>query len=64
MVWTGETRGVLGIGLRDDQRTFADSDIELLEAFASLASLRSETPKALPRASRQARVQRGFYRIA
>ena len=64
MVWAGETRGVLGIGLRDSERTFADSDVELLEAFASLASLALRNAESYAESSRQARVQRGFYRIA
>src|SRR6185437_6318829 len=39
MVWAGETRGVLGVGVRDGERRFTAGDMELLEAFASLASL-------------------------
>jgi len=39
MIWSGETRGVLGVGLRDGERTFDQDDTELLEAFAGLASL-------------------------
>ena len=64
MVWAGETRGVLGIGVRDNQRTFSDSDVELLEAFASLASLALRNAESYAERSRQARVQRGFYQIA
>jgi hypothetical protein len=61
MVWAGETRGV-PVSASATTSAFADSDIELLEAFASLASLALETPAC--RSSRQARVQRSFYRIA
>jgi PAS domain S-box-containing protein len=64
MVWSGVTRGVLGIGIRDRARTFSDSDVELLEAFASLASLALRNAESYAESSRQARVQRGFYRIA
>ena len=39
MVWGGETRGVLGVGIRDESRGFDESDVELLEAFAALAAL-------------------------
>ncbi len=64
MVWAGETRGVLGVGVRDPARTFSDADVELLEAFASLASLALRNAESFGERSRQARVQRGFYRIA
>src|SRR5205823_4909039 len=39
MVWSGETRGVLGVGTRDPHRPFESADIDLLTGFASLASL-------------------------
>jgi PAS domain S-box-containing protein len=64
MVWAGETRGVLGIGVRDGTRTFSGADIEMLEAFASLASLALRNAESFADSSRQARIQRGFYRIA
>ncbi len=64
MVWAGETRGVLGVGVRDPARTFSEADVELLEAFASLASLALRNAESFAERSRQARVQRGFYRIA
>ncbi len=64
MVWAGETRGVLGVGIRDASRTFAPDDVELLDAFASLASLALRNAESFAERSRQARVQRGFYRIA
>ncbi len=64
MVWAGETRGVLGIGIRESDRAFSDSDVELLEAFASLASLALRNAESYAERTRQARVQRGFYRIA
>ena len=64
MVWAGETRGVLGVGLRDPERRFASSDVEMLEAFASLASLALRNAESYAERTRQARVQRGFYRIA
>jgi PAS domain S-box-containing protein len=64
VVWGGEMRGVLGVGLRDRQRAFSAADAELLEAFASLASLALRNAESYAERSRQARVQRGFYRIA
>jgi PAS domain S-box-containing protein len=64
MVWAGETRGVLGIGIRDSDRAFSASDVELLEAFASLASLALRNAESYAERSRQARIQRGFYQIA
>ncbi|MFL5953545.1 MAG: GAF domain-containing protein [Gaiellaceae bacterium] len=64
MVWAGETRGVLGVGLRDSSRQFGESDVEMLEAFASLASLALRNAESYAERSRQARIQRGFYRIA
>jgi PAS domain S-box-containing protein len=64
MVWSGVTRGVLGVGIRDARRAFTESDVELLEAFASLASLALRNAESYAESSRQARVQRGFYRIA
>jgi PAS domain S-box-containing protein len=64
MVWAGETRGVLGVGLRDSNRRFSAADVEMLEAFASLASLALRNAESYAERTRQARVQRGFYRIA
>ncbi len=40
------------------------ADLELLDAFASLASLALRNAESFADRSRQARVQRGFYRIA
>src|SRR5262249_10833906 len=64
MVWAGETRGVLGVGMRDPERRFDDADSELLEAFASLASLALRNAETFGERTQQARVQRAFYRIA
>jgi PAS domain S-box-containing protein len=64
MVWAGEMRGVLGVGVRDTARSFSEADVELLEAFASLASLALRNAETFAESSRQARVQRGFFRIA
>jgi PAS domain S-box-containing protein len=55
---------VLGVGVRDGERTFAADDVELLDAFASLASLALRNAESFAESARQARVQRGFYRIA
>src|SRR5215212_2282939 len=64
MVWAGKTRGVLGVGIRDGSRTFDDGDLELLEAFASLASLALRNAESFGERTHQARVQQAFYRIA
>jgi PAS domain S-box-containing protein len=64
MVWGGESRGVLGVAMRDSDRKFDDADIELLEAFARLASLALRNAESFERQIRQARVQQAFYRIA
>ncbi len=64
MTWSGQTRGVLGIGTQDRERTFRQSDADLLEAFATLASLALRNAESFEERSRQARTERGFYRIA
>ena len=65
MVWAGGQRGgVLGVGIRDSSGAFTEADSELLEAFASLASLALRNAESFADSSRQARIQRGFYRIA
>jgi PAS domain S-box-containing protein len=64
MVWGGETLGVIGVGIHDTGRAFTADDEELLEGFASLASLALRNAETFAQRSRQARVQRGFYRIA
>jgi PAS domain S-box-containing protein len=64
MVWGGVTRGVLGVGLRPGERAFSQADADVLEAFAGLASLALRNAESFRERSRQARIQRGFYRIA
>jgi two-component system, NtrC family, sensor histidine kinase KinB len=64
MTWSGEVRGVFGVGLRDETREFDDMDAEIMEAFASLASLALRNAASFEQSERQARVQRSFYRIA
>jgi PAS domain S-box-containing protein len=64
MVRGGETLGVIGVGFRDAKHTFGPDEEELLETFASLASLALRNAETFAERSRQARVQRGFYRIA
>jgi signal transduction histidine kinase len=58
-----EVRGVLGVCSRTAGR-FDEQGLELLEAFAALASLALRNAEAFEESSRQARIQRGFYRIA
>jgi PAS domain S-box-containing protein len=65
MVWGGETRGVLGVGIRDaGARHFTDEDASLLDAFAGLASLALRNAETFGERARQVGVQRAFYRIA
>jgi PAS domain S-box-containing protein len=64
MKWSGEIRGVLGVGTRDPDRAFTHSDAELLEAFATLAALALRNAESFEERSRQARIQRAFYDIA
>jgi GAF domain-containing protein len=63
MRWSDDVQGVLGVGRRNE-RPFDRRDAEVLEAFAVLASLALRNAETFTRSSRQARVQRGFYRIA
>ena len=63
MRWSDEVQGVLGVGRRD-ARPFGAREADVLEAFAGLASLALRNAETFARSSRQARVQRGFYRIA
>jgi PAS domain S-box-containing protein len=63
MVWSDEVRGVLGVGRREGRR-FAERDADVLGAFAGLASLALRNAEMFTQSARQARVQRGFYRIA
>src|SRR6478735_7408989 len=63
MSWSDEVRGVLGVGRREGRR-FAERDANILEAFAGLASLALHNAEMFTQSARQARIQRGFYRIA
>ncbi len=58
-----EVRGVLGVCSRA-AGTFDEQGLELLDAFAALASLALRNAEAFEESARQARIQRGFYRIA
>ncbi|MFN2471348.1 MAG: GAF domain-containing protein [Gaiellaceae bacterium] len=64
LVWSGERRGVLGVGSRTPGRRFTESDAQILETFAGLAALALGNAEAFERSERQARVERGFYRVA
>ncbi|HET7554229.1 MAG TPA: GAF domain-containing protein [Gaiellaceae bacterium] len=64
MRWSGEVMGILGVGTRDEERRFTGADASLLEAFANLAALALRNAESFAERSRQARIQRGFYRIA
>ncbi len=63
MFWSDEVRGVLGVGRREGRR-FTGRDADILEAFAGLASLALRNAEMFTQSARQARIQRGFYRIA
>jgi PAS domain S-box-containing protein len=63
MRWSDEIRGVLGVGRRA-ARPYVQRDSDVIEAFAGLASLALRNAETFSRSARQARVQRGFYRIA
>jgi PAS domain S-box-containing protein len=63
MVWSDGVRGVLGVGRRQGRR-FSERDASILEAFAGLASLALRNAEMFTQSARQARIQRGFYRIA
>ena len=64
MRWAGEVKGILGVGTRDPAQKFTPAQADLLEAFATLAALALRNAESFEERSRQARVQRGFYRIA
>ena len=59
----GETRGVLGVCARESRR-FDESDLRLIEGFASLASIALRNAEAFEERARQAQIESGFYRIA
>jgi PAS domain S-box-containing protein len=63
MLWSDSVQGVLGVGTKHE-RGFTQEDADLLEAYAGLASLALANARAFTARSRQARVQRGFFRIA
>jgi PAS domain S-box-containing protein len=63
MFWSDEVRGVLGVG-RHEGRRFESRDANILEAFAGLAALALRNAEMFTQRARQARIQRGFYRIA
>ncbi len=59
----GETLGVLGVCSLEPDR-FDESDVRLIEGFASLASVALRNAEAFEESTRQTQVERGFYRIA
>jgi PAS domain S-box-containing protein len=63
MFWSDEVRGVLGVGRREGRR-FTARDADILGAFAGLASLALKNAEMFTQSARQARIQRGFFRIA
>jgi PAS domain S-box-containing protein len=63
VVWSDEVRGVLGVGSRGG-RSFSLTDLDVIEGFATLASLALRNAQAFEERGRQARVERGFFRIA
>ena len=63
VVWSGAARGLLAVGSRGD-RAFADADLDVAGTFAGLAALALRNAETYEERTRQARVQRGFYRVA
>jgi len=63
MRWSGTVQGVLGVGSHTDRR-FTQEDSDLLGAYAGLASLALANARAFDARTRQARVERGFFRVA
>jgi PAS domain S-box-containing protein len=63
IAFAGEIRGVLGVWSKAAGR-FQDDDLDVLDIFAGLASLALQNAEAFEERAHQARVQRGFYRIA
>ena len=59
----GETLGVIGVCSLEADR-FDEAALRLIEAFASLASVALRNAEAYEESTRQAQVERGFYRIA
>ncbi|MDQ3066177.1 MAG: GAF domain-containing protein [Actinomycetota bacterium] len=59
----GEVRGVLWLSSQEPGR-FQESDLRLIEAFASLASNALRNADAYTESTRQAQVERGFYRMS
>ena len=64
LVWSGKTRGVVGVGARRPGRRFGGGDAQVLETFAGLAALALGNAETFERSERQARVERSFFRIA
>jgi PAS domain S-box-containing protein len=64
MVWGGEVRGVLGVGMLTAGRPFVQDDLDLLETFAGLASLALRNAESFAERTRQARVEHAFSEIA
>ena len=64
LTWGGRMRGVIGVGSRSPTREFSEQDAQMLETFAGLASLALSNAETFERSERQARIERGFYRVA
>ena len=64
MTWSGQTRGVLGVGSLDPTRVFSEADVDALATFATIASLALRNAESFEERERLARVESGFSRIA
>ena len=64
MRWSDEVRGVLGVGRRGGAAVRRRATPTCSRRSPGLASLALRNAETFTRSSRQARVQRGFYRIA
>jgi PAS domain S-box-containing protein len=64
MTWSDEILGVIGVGSRDPDRVFTRSDLDLLAAFASLASLALRNAELFEQRERQAGIEHAFAGVA
>jgi PAS domain S-box-containing protein len=64
LTWAGETRGVLGVGVRAPSRVFGERDTEALASYATIAALALRNAERFRQREREAAVERSFARIA
>jgi PAS domain S-box-containing protein len=64
IIWLGELRGILTVGSSAPDHDLDAADLELIEGFAQLAALALHNAESFEAGERQARIQRGFFRVA